>query len=46
MDPWWDSIWQAVAAEFADVTDLHEVTQILVRLLMAALLGAVRGVRA
>ena len=38
-----DVIWQAIQAEFADVTDEREVTQILVRLLMAAVLGAVLG---
>ncbi|APO82234.1 MgtC/SapB family protein [Pseudomonas putida] len=38
-----DLIWQAIQAEFADITDEREVTQILVRLLMAALLGAVLG---
>lgn len=38
-----DLIWQAIQAEFADITDAREVTQILVRLLMAALLGAVLG---
>ena len=36
-------IWQAIQAEFADITDVREVIQILVRLLMAALLGAVLG---
>lgn len=38
-----DVIWQAIQAEFADVTDEREVTRILVRLLMAAVLGAVLG---
>lgn len=38
-----DLIWQAIQAEFADITDTREVTQVLVRLLMAALLGAVLG---
>lgn len=38
-----DLIWQAIQAEFADITDGRQVTQILVRLLMAALLGAVLG---
>ena len=43
MNPWWHPIWQAIQAEFADITDEREVTQVLVRLLMAALLGAVLG---
>ncbi|WP_236166445.1 MgtC/SapB family protein [Pseudomonas juntendi] len=36
-------IWQVIQAEFADVTDASEVTRILLRLLMAAVLGAVLG---
>ena len=34
-------IWQVIQAEFADVTDASEVTRILLRLLMAAVLGKV-----
>ncbi|XAG02446.1 MgtC/SapB family protein [Pseudomonas sp. REB1044] len=36
-------MWQAVVAEFADITDESEVTRIVVRLMMAAVLGAVLG---
>ncbi|BFO04608.1 MgtC/SapB family protein [Pseudomonas guariconensis] len=43
MHPWWHTVWLAIQAEFADIADLREVTQILVRLLMAAVLGAVLG---
>ncbi|MCV9918615.1 MgtC/SapB family protein [Pseudomonas sp. BT-42-2] len=43
MDSGWEKIWQTVQAEFADVTNEEEVTRILLRLLMAALLGAVLG---
>lgn len=43
MDTWWNTVWRTVHAEFADVTNEEEVTRILVRLLMAALLGAVLG---
>ncbi|MFJ9989966.1 MgtC/SapB family protein [Pseudomonas putida] len=43
MDSWWHNVWQAIRAEFTDITDEGEVTQILVRLLMAAVLGAVLG---
>lgn len=39
----WEAIWTTLQAEFADITDEHEVTQVLLRLLMAALLGAVLG---
>ena len=38
-----DVIWQTIQAEFADITDEKEVTRILLRLLMAAVLGAVLG---
>jgi len=38
-----DLIWQTIQAEFADITDEQEVTRILLRLLMAAVLGAVLG---
>ena len=43
MDSWWHNVWQAIRAEFTDITDEGEVTRILVRLLMAAVLGAVLG---
>ncbi|CAM4009554.1 Protein SrpB [Pseudomonas reidholzensis] len=43
MDTWWNTVWRTVQAEFADVTNEQEVTRILVRLLMAAVLGAVLG---
>ena len=43
MNPWWHPIWQTIQAEFADLGDEREVTQVLVRLLMAAVLGAVLG---
>lgn len=38
-----DLVWKTLQAEFADVTDETEVTRILLRLLMAAALGAVLG---
>lgn len=43
MDSWWQNVWQAIRIEFTDITDEGEVTRILVRLLMAAVLGAVLG---
>lgn len=43
MDSGWEKIWQTVQAEFADVTNEEEVTRILLRLLMAAMLGALLG---
>ncbi|WP_425414172.1 MgtC/SapB family protein [Pseudomonas cremoricolorata] len=43
MDDWLEKVWAAVTDEFADITDAQEVARILVRLLMAAVLGAVLG---
>nr|WP_314872735.1 MgtC/SapB family protein [uncultured Pseudomonas sp.] len=43
MESGWERILDAIQAEFADVTNVEEVTRILLRLLMAALLGAVLG---
>ncbi len=39
----WDRIADTVAREFSDVPDLEQLTRILVRLLLAALLGGVLG---
>lgn len=43
MESGWETILETIQAEFADVTNVEEVTRILVRLLMASLLGAVLG---
>lgn len=43
MESGWETILETIQAEFADVTNVEEVTRILVRLLMAAVLGAVLG---
>lgn len=43
MDAWWHQVWLTLIAEFADITDAKQLTQVTVRLLMAALLGAVLG---
>lgn len=43
MESGWERILVTIQAEFADVTNVEEVTRILVRLLMAAVLGAVLG---
>lgn len=43
MDAWWHQVWTTLIAEFADITDAKQLTQVTVRLLMAALLGAVLG---
>ena len=38
-----DAVWRGIQADFADVPGLAEVTQIVVRLLLAALLGGLWG---
>lgn len=43
METLWATVVSAIQAEFADITDEREVTRVLVRLLMAAVLGAVLG---
>lgn len=43
MESGWERILSTIQVEFADVTNVEEVTRILVRLLMAAVLGAVLG---
>ena len=39
MDAWWQEVWQTLQAEFADIGDAKQLTQITVRLLIAAVLG-------
>ena len=39
----WDTIWNTVRAEFSDLGSAVEVTQVVVRLLVAALLGGLLG---
>lgn len=43
MEAFWQAFLAALQTEFADVADAREVSRILIRLLMAALLGAVLG---
>ncbi|HZY16488.1 MAG TPA: MgtC/SapB family protein [Ramlibacter sp.] len=43
MDTAWDTIRQTVAAEFSDLGELRQVTQLVLRLLLAALLGGLLG---
>ncbi|MFT0869268.1 MgtC/SapB family protein [Pseudomonas sp. CAM1A] len=43
MEAFWQAFLAALQSEFADVADAREVSRILIRLLMAALLGAVLG---
>lgn len=39
----WDRFVNTVGAEFSDVADIEQITRLLVRLLLAALLGGVLG---
>jgi putative Mg2+ transporter-C (MgtC) family protein len=41
----WDTIASTVAAEFSDLGDAEQVTQLVVRLVIAALLGGVLGLQ-
>ncbi len=43
MDAWWHEVWQTLLAEFADIGDAKQLTQITVRLLIAAILGGILG---
>jgi putative Mg2+ transporter-C (MgtC) family protein len=39
----WETVASTIAAEFSDATDARQVTQLVVRLLLAALLGGLLG---
>jgi putative Mg2+ transporter-C (MgtC) family protein len=43
MNGWWLEIWTAVQQEFSDVPDAAEVARIVVRLLVAVVLGGLLG---
>ncbi len=43
MDSAWNQIGGTVAAEFSDLTDLSDATRIVVRLLVAGVLGGILG---
>jgi putative Mg2+ transporter-C (MgtC) family protein len=43
MDAWWQEVWQTLQAEFADIGDAKQLTQITVRLMIAAILGGILG---
>ena len=43
MDAWWHLVWQTLQAEFADIGDARQLTQVTVRLLIAAILGGILG---
>jgi putative Mg2+ transporter-C (MgtC) family protein len=39
----WDAAWRTVVAEFSDLGQVEQVTQVVLRLLVAAVLGGVLG---
>ena len=43
MEAWWHLAWQTLQAEFADIGDARQLTQVTVRLLIAAILGGILG---
>lgn len=43
MSSGWQTVWTTLQSEFADIDDVAQLTRITVRLLIAALLGAVLG---
>lgn len=43
MDAWWHEVLRTLQAEFADIGDAKQLTQITVRLLIAAILGGILG---
>ncbi|MBC3302573.1 MgtC/SapB family protein [Pseudomonas sp. SWRI18] len=43
MNAWFHEAWITLQAEFADIGDAKQLTQITVRLLMAAILGGILG---
>ena len=43
MDNWWNIVGRTVASEFADVNDIEQLTRVVLRLTLAALLGGLLG---
>jgi putative Mg2+ transporter-C (MgtC) family protein len=44
MDGIWREVWQGILADFSDLPRIAVLTQIIVRMLLAALLGGLLGV--
>lgn len=44
MNPWWQEVFTTLKAEFSDITDASQLTQVTVRLLIAAALGGILGI--
>jgi putative Mg2+ transporter-C (MgtC) family protein len=43
MDNWWNVVGRTIASEFADVHDIEQLTRVVLRLGLAALLGGLLG---
>lgn len=43
MNSWWQEVWVTLQSEFSDITDASQLTQVTVRLVLAALLGGILG---
>lgn len=43
MNTWWQEVWLTLQDDFADIGDARQLTQITLRLLVAALLGGILG---
>lgn len=43
METLWQEVWKSVQADFADVKDVAKVTQLVLRMLLATLLGSLLG---
>ncbi|TWO70495.1 MgtC/SapB family protein [Caenimonas sedimenti] len=42
---WWDTVVRTVASEFSDLADAEQLTRLVVRLLLAAVLGGLLGLQ-
>jgi len=43
MNAWWQEVGETLQSEFSDITDASQLTRVTVRLLIAAVLGAILG---
>jgi putative Mg2+ transporter-C (MgtC) family protein len=43
MNAWWQEVGETLQSEFSDITDASQLTRVTVRLLIAAILGAILG---
>lgn len=44
MNHWASEVWQTIQAEFSDLSDISHVTRVVLRLILASLLGGLLGV--